>query len=171
MRVVFYPLLATAIGAFSACGGQDAPYHKVKRILSFDSDPRLSTIVDEFIHKCDLLGEDCTGKSKRFPALVVKWDDSLDLKDSIAQCQIYGGDYEFKRIIVVHPYAKKYTEVELKNLVFHESAHCILRRDHTEDDVIDIMRPIMLSEQEIEEAGGLDYLLERTLRDKDAKTF
>lgn len=171
MRVVFYPLLAAALGAFTACGGPDAPYHKVRRLLSFDSDPRLSAIVGEFIHKCDLLGEDCTGKSRRFPALVIKWDDSLDLKDSIAQCQIYGGDYEFKRIIVVHPYAENYTEIELKNLVWHEALHCILRRDHTDPDEIRIMRPTTLLESEIESAGGLDRLLEIEVADKNAKTF
>jgi Zn-dependent protease with chaperone function len=172
-RVFAYSAFLGINVAMLACGGQPTPYTRLNRLLSFESDPYLASIANDFIHRCDELGKECSRKAREFPQLVIKWDNRVDLKTAIAQCQIFnlGKNNAYKRIILVHPHAETYTQDELKSIVAHEVSHCVLYKDHTSEDEIRLMRPISLNQQEIDSVGGIDVVIDRGILDEDIPSF
>lgn len=171
-RIVLYPMLAAFLAPIAMFGGEYSLYNRVKRISYLESDPRLNHLMNEFIEQCDAMGKNCSQIASQFPRPVIRWDANVDLDDAIARCMIFSQfNFEYKKVILLHPSVAKYSDNELRSLVWHESLHCLLCRDHTDPEYIRIMRSTALLDEEIEAAGGLDHLLEVELNDDQAPKF
>lgn len=122
------------------------------------SDAYLEELVDDFMGTCDSHGFDCSSGKER-PEIVF----GKTPINTLGVCQvtyIMGVIYTMPLIIINHELATNLYREELKLVVYHELIHCYFFIDHHPGDKPHIMRSYALSPREIEEAGGVEKLLE-----------
>ena len=96
-------------------------------------DPRLQDDVINFLVDCErnLPYETCN------PLLDVHLKvGKLPEKESLGVCITYGGDWSYKRVIIISPHILGAYNQKL--VTYHELSHCILGMEHY-DEEIDIM--------------------------------